>query len=189
MNMSDTTYVTGSLGPTTGASDRSVVASPVTALPDSRRSGPRKPEPVGLTGETSSSASPMRPLSRLGDGAQRPDPVLLQRAADLLDDIESLDPESLALTIESLRNVVCKLWFTAASATVYHHSILANVESFLLSHDSVDSGQAAALRGAIKDLSLRSIGEQHASVVRSQFVDQGQKSLAILGDVELGQDD
>lgn len=181
--MNDASYPTELSARTSATKERAVTGSAVTTMPDAHLRNRRKTDPFAPTGETAYGASSMKPLSRSIQDSGRVDPGLLERAMDLLEDVEHLEPDDLALTMESLRNAVCKLWLSVSGATVYHQSILANIESFLLSHESVNAGQAAALRGAVKDLKLTAIGEQHAEVVRSQFIDQGQKPLAFLSDL------
>jgi hypothetical protein len=133
------------------------------------------------TGETVTEM-PMRPTGRGNKRRPKIDQSLLMRAAGLLDGIEDLNDEDLTLTLEALRCVVFELWISVAEATQFHQSILAIVESFLLSREHLDPGQAIALRGAIKDLNLPLLGEQHVEVIRSQFIDQGLKPLAILSE-------
>jgi hypothetical protein len=124
----------------------------------------------------------MRPTGRASKRRPRVDQSLLLRAAELLEGIEDVNDEDLTLTLEALRCVVFELWISVAEATQFHQSILAIVESFLLSREHLDGGQAAALRGAIKDLNLPLLGEQHVEVIRSQFIDQGHRPLAILSE-------
>lgn len=187
--MNDRSYRSESSTRTSATVDRASCAPAVTSTLESRSRSEQRPGPYSATGTTELSGSPMRPLAAAPPRANHVDRALIERATELLDGVEYLDSEELALTLESLRNLVCRLWPSVAAATVYHQSILANIESFLLSQESIDAEQASVLRGAVKDLGLTSIGEQHAEVIRSQFIDHGHKPLALLGNVNLADDD
>jgi hypothetical protein len=149
------------------------------AVDSLRRSGSSSQD--GATGTATKSPARFEPsISRLR-GGERLDPALLERAAEVLEDIEHADPEAMSLGIESLRYVTCQLWLTAALASMYHRSILAIVESVILSAEQITAGQAVALRGAIKDLAQPKLSEQFVDVVRSRFIDEGHNPLAPLG--------
>ena len=153
-------------------------------------SGRAKPPSASIAFTNETSAAPaMRPTMRSASALPlNPiDRSLLRRAAVLLEDVEHQPIDDQAVALESLRNVAFRLWTSAERASIYHRSVLAMVESFLSEgRESVSGSQAAALRGAVKDLSLDSIGEQHAKVIRSQFIDSGQKPLSMFGRSDTG---
>jgi hypothetical protein len=115
-----------------------------------------------------------------------PDRVLLDRANDVLDNIESSDPATMSLSLESLRYVTCELWTSVANCSQVHQSILTLIESLLTSMESVSRSQAAALRGAFKDLGGPALTESHLDVLQSQFIDEGYNPLAAFSSMEDG---
>jgi len=155
--------------------------------PGASRQNPSLPADIFVaeTGQTSAMA-PMRLVRKSRRVGGIIDAALLRKTLELLEDIEHFEPDEAAVALESVRNVVFRLWVSAESATVYHRSVLANVENFLTSRDTLDANQASVVRGAIKALSMSGIGEEHAKVIRSGFIDYGQKPLSLLEGEELG---
>jgi hypothetical protein len=113
---------------------------------------------------------------------------LLDRASELLVDIENQGRAEWETVLESLKCVANRLWPSVAKSSQYHRSILALIESLLTQISNLESGQASALRGAFSDLRILKLGEAQVNAVRSSFVDAGFRPLAFLGP-EVNDDD
>ncbi len=108
---------------------------------------------------------------------------LLEKAEELLDNIESAEKDVSILKLESVRHVICELWNTSTYTSLQHQSLLALIEAFLAHIDLLQIEQAAALRGAFKDLAFPRLTEQHLDVIRSGLIDVGHNPLVAFSDI------
>jgi len=156
------------------------------AAPTSSRA---KDEPISSVTGGGIDRVEFRPLAGRVRPGGRLDGSLLERATDILDDLEDTTAqEEIVLAIESLRCVVCELWITAAGASQHHQSILAILESFLRTTESVKPGQLSAVRGAFADLTAAVLSQEHVDINRSRFIDEGYSPLSCVDEVEHAND-
>jgi hypothetical protein len=109
---------------------------------------------------------------------------LLKRALGILDGFDSQDVVETQLNMEALRGVVLELWEGAQDASQYHQDILALVEEAILSTDSLEPKQIAALREAMVDLENSILVQPHVDSARRQLIACGFSPLALLGEIE-----
>lgn len=136
------------------------------------------------TGEDTVQNVRFEPIGRATRKSKFLDRGLLEMSEELLEDIESAEADDAMMKMESLRYATCQLWSSATSASLQHQSLLALIESFVAERNSLDYTQAASLRGAIKDLSLHRLTEQHLEIIRSGLIDAGHNPLIAFSDVE-----
>jgi hypothetical protein len=97
----------------------------------------------------------------------------VDRALAILDDIENDNEEEVTLKLHALRGVIARLWEKTESGVQYYGLVLSLIETAILSLTALTLEQAAAVRGAVRALTLPSIGEEHYEIIQSHFIDAG----------------
>lgn len=114
------------------------------------------------------------------------DKSLLERAKTTLEDFNINDAMQATIDLGSLRGVVLQLWETAATSTQFHKEILAILEAAVISLESPNEGQLSVLREAIIDLQNDVLAQAHVDVIRRQFINEGFSPLALISEIENG---
>jgi hypothetical protein len=116
------------------------------------------------------------------------DQLLLTRAVEIVDSFEGCDVIDASVNLESLRGIVSQLWNSAIGSSRLHQDILAGLESAILSIEAPTLEQLSVIREALIDLGQKVLTQAHVEIIRSQFVSRGFSPLAILSDMEVGED-
>jgi hypothetical protein len=109
--------------------------------------------------------------------------VLISRAAELIDSMETDDDVSLRLCLQDLASTISRMWEDADGCAQPHLDILATLERAVREAKGgcASPEQIRAFREAICDLSQSYLTPAHADVIRSRFLDVGFGSLSFLG--------
>ena len=116
------------------------------------------------------------------------DKSLLKRAKSIIDSFNCDDVMEATVYLESLRGIVLQLWESATTTTQFHQEILAILESAILPIDSPNRTQLSVFREAIMDLGSDVLTQAHVEVIRRQFINEGFSPLALLSEIEDGDD-
>lgn len=144
-------------------------------------------ETTGANVEVSHRMRP--PLSENGSASSGSlDKSLLKRAKIIIDSFDPSDVIGSAINTETLRGIVLQLWESATNATLFHQEILAAIESAVLSVESPSMNQLSAFKEAIMDLGSDVLAQAHLDVIRRRFIAEGFNPLALLSQVEDGDD-
>jgi len=116
------------------------------------------------------------------------DRSLLNRANNIIDSLDHRDVVEATVHLESLRGIVLQLWESAATSSQTHQEILAVLESAILSIESPNEGQLSAFKEAVMDLGNDVLTQAHVDVIRRRFIGEGFSPLALLSELEDGND-
>jgi hypothetical protein len=115
------------------------------------------------------------------------DPVLLDRAKELLTRLDIDDQLTVTVNLTEIAATIASLWETADHTTPIHRMILATLDTSVLSvlaAESITQDQVEVIREALGDLAMKTVSETQAEAIRSRFIDLGKKPLFILNDAE-----
>lgn len=112
------------------------------------------------------------------------DGALLHRAREIIENLDLDDAYELTLQLAAFGGIVSDLWESAGRSTNHHQSILAILESALLSSDGLSECQASAFREAIIDLGSDYLSESNVEIIQSRFLEQNFSPLALLSELD-----
>jgi len=121
--------------------------------------------------------------SDVGKGLNKP---FLERAKSIIDSFKPDDVMDAKVNLEALRGILLQLWNSAASSSQFHQDILATLESAMLTVESPNEGQLSVFREAIVDLENCVLTQAHVDVIRRLFIGEGFSPLALLSEIEDG---
>lgn len=116
------------------------------------------------------------------------DRSLLSRAKDIIGSFNHSDVMDATINLESLRGIVLQLWESARKSTQFHQEILAILEAAILSAESPTDTQLSVFKEAVTDLANDVLTQAHVDVIRRRFIGEGFSPLAVLTEVEDGDD-
>jgi len=113
---------------------------------------------------------------------------LLERAKSIIDGFNCDDVMDATVNLESLRGIVLQLWKSATNSSQFHQDILAILESAIISVEYPNKDQLTVFREAVIDLGNNVLTQAHVDVIRRRFISEGFSPLALLSEVEDGDD-
>ncbi|HET6251099.1 MAG TPA: hypothetical protein VFE47_25655 [Tepidisphaeraceae bacterium] len=124
---------------------------------------------------------------RSGPGAI--DPILLNRALETIESIDSNDKQTFSVQVASLGGMVCEMWRTAKSSSQYHRQVLAAVDNAIictLLTETLTSRQISAIREALVDLKSPILTQANVDSIASHMIDENYGPLAMISELETG---
>lgn len=137
----------------------------------------------GLPSRTATEFRVAECKSDVGKGLNKP---LLEHAKSIIESFKPDDVIDAKVNLEALRGILLQLWNSAASSSQFHQDILATLESAMLTVESPNESQLSVFREAIVDLENGVLTQAHVDVIRRRFIGEGFSPLALLSEIEDG---
>jgi len=171
-------------GATTGHSPASD-GGPELGFRSKRRSQGIDPS-VTVTGDPTAAYTEFRSAGTRRSRAAEADKGLVERAIEILENVDPKDGYESTLSLGALRSIVYQLWKSVAECSLHHQATLAILERAVLSTTELDGSRVSAFREALIDLANPALTDSHVEMLRSHFIDLRSNALAALGDLAEG---